>query len=273
MKDELQLNLSNENSLIAVGKALSSSKRLQLLEILGKEALNINEIAERLKIPASSAAMHARVLEEAGFIATELMPGVRGSMKICRRTVEGLRVALEKPVKEGGNIQTVSMPIGNFVDYHVEPTCGIVAKEGHIDEEDEPRCFYNPRRTTAQLIWFGKGYVEYRFPNVGLDEGKLEKLELSAELCSETADYDMDCPSDITVWINGIEAGTWACPSDFGGRRGKQNPDWWPDKNTQFGSLKTWIVRGQSWMRKSLRMRRFQTIVFPNCRTFRCVLA
>ena len=62
------------------------------------------------------------------------------------------------------------------------------------------------------------------------------------ELCSETHEYDLNCKSDITVWINGVEAGTWECPSDFGGRRGKRNPTWWPDKNTQYGKLKTWRI-------------------------------
>ena len=70
----------------------------------------------------------------------------------------------------------------------------------------------------------------------------LKALDFSAELCSETADYNLDCPSDITLWINGMEAGTWAGPSDFGGRRGKLNPDWWEDKNTQYGNLKTWHI-------------------------------
>ena len=67
-------------------------------------------------------------------------------------------------------------------------------------------------------------------------------MEISAELCSETADYDLDCPSDITLWVNGVDAGTWACPSDFGGRRGKLNPDWWEDKNSQYGNLKKWVM-------------------------------
>lgn len=62
------------------------------------------------------------------------------------------------------------------------------------------------------------------------------------ELCSEDHEYNLDFPSDITVWVNGVEAGTWTCPSDFGGRRGTRNPEWWPDKNTQYGLLKTWIL-------------------------------
>lgn len=243
MNGKICMNLGDKG-LPAVGKALSSKTRLELLELLGWEPLSINEIAERLEIPASSAAMHVRALEEAGLIRTELKPGIRGSMKVCMKAADSLEIELAMPDAQKHQVQIVSMPIGNFVDYEAHPTCGIVGNDGHIDEEDEPRCFYNPKRVFAQLIWMGRGYLEYRFPNVGVREEELKKVELSMELCSETADYDMDCASDITVWINGIDAGTWCCPSDFGGRRGKLNPDWWPDKNTQYGMLKTWGIGG-----------------------------
>ena len=132
------------------------------------------------------------------------------------------------------------MPVGNYVDYKITPTCGMVNEEGYIDGEDEPRCFYDPKRTTAKLIWFSSGYLEYRFPNAALQEQPARVLEFSAELCSEAPDYNLDYPSDITLWINGKEAGTWHCPSDFGGRRGKLNPDWWEDTKSQYGNLKTW---------------------------------
>lgn len=245
MKDAVSLDLKNGRKIVTTCKALSSEKRMEILELLESGPLNINEIAERMAMPPSSAAMHVKVLEDAELISTELMPGVRGSMKVCKKIVNQVHIILEKQEKKKDRVELVSMPIGNFVDYDVSPTCGIVGKYGHIDDEDEPRCFYNPERTQAQLLWFGKGYLEYRFPNVGVDEGALKRVEISAELCSETADYDLNCPSDITLWVNGLEAGTYSCPSDFGGRRGKLNPDWWPDKNTQFGILKTWVIDGE----------------------------
>lgn len=204
--------------------------------------MNVNEIAEQLKIPSSSAAVHVRILEEAGLLDTELRPGIRGSRKICSFRGGQVCIDLDDPSEEE-QAEIISMPIGNYVDYHVEPTCGIVGPEGLIDEEDEPRCFYNPGRIEAQLLWFGNGYVEYRFPNASLQNHTLRRMELSAELCSETAKYNMDCPSDITLWINGLEAGTWHCPSDFGGRRGKFSPQWWPVTKTQYGCLKTWSIR------------------------------
>ena len=76
------LKLENEKELMALGKALSSESRIQILELLQKGPLCVNEIAEILGIPASSAALNIRVLEEADLIRTELKPGVRGSMTV-----------------------------------------------------------------------------------------------------------------------------------------------------------------------------------------------
>lgn len=239
----IHLNLYKEKELTRIGKALSSPERLKILRLLETKILNVNEIAEQLQIPASTTALHVKVLEEAGLIYTELLPGVRGSKKLCQKKVNHLSIELS--CEKESHEEIFSMPIGNFVDYKVEPTCGIVSETGHIDEEDEPRCFYNPNRIGAKLIWFGKGYVEYRFPNHSIQNNEVESVEISAELCSETADYDMDCPSDITLFVNDLEVGTWNCPSDFGGRRGKLNPDWWPSKNTQYGKLKKWEINKQ----------------------------
>lgn len=238
-----QLDLNREKELTLIGKALSSPIRIQILRLLEERALNVNEIAEELKIPPSTSALHVKVLEEAELIFTELLPGVRGSKKLCHKKLDELDIKMS--FKREETEEVFSMPIGNFVDYKVEPTCGIVNEKGHIDKEDEPRCFYHPNRTTAKLIWFGKGYVEYRFPNHTLQNNRIKSIEISAELCSETADYNLDCPSDITLFVNGLEAGTWNCPSDFGGRRGRLNPDWWPDKNTQYGKLKKWKINSQ----------------------------
>lgn len=237
---ERTYKLDDTEHLVALGKALSVETRLDILRLLSDKDKNVNEIAECLKIPASSAASHVKVLEAAGLIKTTLHPGVHGSMKVCSKVLDFAGVDLT--TRFGGEIRTevIQMPIGNYVDYSVEPTCGIVSEKGPIGEEDEPRCFYHPERTQAKLLWFGKGYVEYRFPNHQFAGGDVTKVELSFEVCSEDHEYNLDCPSDITVWMNGYDAGTFTCPSDFGGRRGKLNPEWWPDKNTQYGLLKTW---------------------------------
>ena len=242
MERGIMLSVDNVDVLVSVAKALASDVRVDIIKLLGSYNLNVNEIAERLNIPASTAALNVRILEEAGLITTELQPGVRGSMKLCHKLVDAIGISLKSEVLEEERTEIISMPIGNFVDYKVLPTCGIVSERGPIDEEDEPRCFYNPARTQAKLLWLGKGYLEYRFPNTVLKTHEAKKIEISAEICSEDHEYNLDFPSDITMWVNGIDAGTWTCPSDFGGRRGKFNPSWWPDKNTQFGVLKKWVL-------------------------------
>lgn len=245
MKQIIRMNLDDTEQLALVAKALSAEVRIEILKLLCRGNLNVNEIAERLSIPASTAATHVKLLEEAGLIKTSLQRGIRGSMKLCTKVLAELEVKLQTTEDESSHCEVINMPIGNFVDYKVEPTCGIVSEKAPIDEEDEPRCFYNPNRIHAQLLWFGKGYVEYRFPNNMLKKNKERRVSISMELCSEDHDYNLECRSDITVWINGIDAGTWSCPSDFGGRRGKLNPDWWPDKNTQYGMLKSWTLTEQ----------------------------
>jgi len=62
------------------------------------------------------------------------------------------------------------------------------------------------------------------------------------EICSEAPNYDHDHPSDISVWINGVELGSWTCPGDFGAKRGILNPPWWIDHMTQYGILKIWSL-------------------------------
>ncbi len=242
MIQTIKMNLDDIGHLANVAKALASETRIEILRLLRYQDLNVNEIAEYLNIPASSSAAHVKVLEEAGMIKTSLQPGIRGSMKLCRIVLDHIYVEMNTTKNLEQDEEIIKMPIGSFVDYRIEPTCGMASAKGPIGAEDDPRCFYLPERTEAQLIWIGNGYIEYRFPTNFLPGKQLHRMELSMELCSEDHEYNLDYPSDITLWVNGIEVGTWNSPSDFGGRRGKLNPDWWPDKNTQFGMLKTWAI-------------------------------
>lgn len=245
MKQTIKINLDNTVQLANISKALSSETRIEMLTQLRYKDLNVNEIAEILHIPASSSAAHVKVLEEAGLIKTTLLPGIRGSMKVCHIILDHIDIGLNTTKMLNQDEEIIRMPIGNYVDYRVKPTCGIVSSRGPIGPEDEPRCYFLPERVDAQLIWLGDGYIEYRFPTNSIADKDILSLEISMELCSEDHEYNMNYPSDITLWVNTLEAGTWTCPSDFGDRRGKLNPEWWPDKNTQYGKLMTWKITNQ----------------------------
>jgi predicted transcriptional regulator len=246
MLKEIILDYSDKESMLKVVRALANASRINTLELLTTNSLNVIEIAERLSIPISTAALNVKILEEAGLIFTELQPGIRGSMKLCSRYCDMIHIELyPHQKKEGQNIQICGMPVGYYTDCEIQPTCGMAGKTGSIGIDDDPASFYLPQHNEAQILWFYKGYVEYRFPNKFQNPDEAVELSVSFEACSEAPFYRNDWPSDISVWMNGVLIGTWTSPGDFGGRRGRQNPPWWPDTLNQFGILKTWKVARQ----------------------------
>jgi predicted transcriptional regulator len=233
---------ADQKRAVAVFKALASEPRLRVLELTTENIYNVSEIAEQLGLPFSTANMHVNVLEEAGLLLTEQRPARRGAQKVCARAFNTIiaQHSAERP-REESTIE-ISMPVGGFSDFVVTPTCGMADENGIIALVDDPTSFFEPQRSSAQLLWFHEGYVEYRFPN-RLPPGALpENLSLSFEACSEAPLHHPEWPSDITVWINGVELGTWTSPGDFGGRRGHLTPEWWERHNSQYGLLKIWQV-------------------------------
>lgn len=232
-----ELSADDPATLCRVAKALSSPVRIDIVKLLYTKSYNVNEISEKLSIPASSAGLHIRSLEEAGLIHTEQQPGERGSAKICSRKVDLVTVRLYSIDNAPNRLKTVCMPVGAFTDCEVHPTCGLGTVDQLIGSEDKNESFYLPERINAQIVWSSAGYVEYRFPNPVPAGGTAKKLTLSMEICSEAPNYREDWKSDITIWINGQDCGTWTCPGDFGARRGRLTPDWIVEGSTQYGLL------------------------------------
>lgn len=244
---DIVLNLSNplhHEQLTRIGKVLSSPIRLQILNLLANKALSVQEIAKFMDIPVSSAAMHINCLIDAKLIVTEIQPGLRGSMRVCIASVQSIHLdtAAQSNITE---LQTITseMSIGNYYSCQIEPTCGLADSQGALDTYDTPVSFYSPKRQQAQLLWFHKGFIEYRFPNLLNPLLELKELSFSLELCSEAPGYAEDWPSDITFSIAGKEIGVYRSPSDFGARRGWLTPTSWQTGRTQYGLLKTISVR------------------------------
>ncbi|MED5019176.1 winged helix-turn-helix transcriptional regulator [Paenibacillus chibensis] len=241
----LELSMARPEELVKVTHALSTELRLSMMKLLNTRRMNVAELAEALGIPVSTAASNVKVLEQAKLIETELLPASRGAMKVCRRTYDDIKIRMNAPELHGSDLNRcyeIEMPIGSFIACEVAPTCGMVSEEGPMIAEDSPAGFFHPNRLQAQLIWLRKGYLEYRYPLELPPDAQIQSIQFSMEICSEAPNYDPDWPSDITLWINGVEIGTWTSPGDFGGRRGKLNPSWWSDSGTQFGLLKTWCI-------------------------------
>jgi predicted transcriptional regulator len=240
----MRLSISDSQRLCNVSKALSNPVRLQIMQLLGKRAMqSVNEMAECLDLPVSTVALAIRTLEDAGLIFTENMPGIHGTLKLSTRKVDSLSIDLLPYEEHTGSVLVMRMPVGCYSKVgNILPTCGLAGANNTIGEDDNPRTFYHSDRFSAQLLWFRQGFVEYLFTVININEIDINWLELSFEACSEAPMYRDPWKSDITVSINGRLLGTWTSPCDCGEHRGRLNPAWWSDLSTQHGFLKTWRV-------------------------------
>ena len=135
------------------------------------------------------------------------------------------------------------MPLGLYSSCEVSAPCGLCSSEGVIGLLDVPDFFLDPGRVQAALVWFGRGYVEYKFPNnAKILNSAVDWVEFSMELSSEVPGTNPNWPSDITVWVNNTAVGTWTSPGDFGDKRGVFTPDSWKLEGSQYGKLKTWRI-------------------------------
>jgi predicted transcriptional regulator len=238
----LTIDYGNSDKILG---ALVSTSRRRIVQLLASRTLNINQIAAELGLPQSTVATNVKILEDAGLIEVTLCAAAKGgSQKNCTLAYDNLAVKLNPLTKKlDENVIETQMPIGLYSDFSVNPSCGMCSKDKIIGFLDVPKSFYNPERASAELLWFAKGFIEYKFPNNLPPNRKVKSLELCVELCSEAPGFNENWPSDITVWVNGREIGTWTSPGDFGGIRGKLTPAWWRLNATQFGLLKHWIVK------------------------------
>lgn len=235
--------LLNIDEAIDIIQALNSPLRRKMLSLLNNRQLNINQIAAELSIPQSTCAVNIQILEKSKLIRSESVPATKGAQKICTADLEEIVILLKQEnASVNDKIIETEMPIGLYTDFNVSPPCGLVSAEKIIGYYDQISSFMNPQRAAASLIWFSKGYLTYRFPKNFSSSKKIDNISVTLEICSEFPGYKNDWPSDITLWINDIEIGTWTSPGDMGGQFGRFTPRWWDLKNTQYGFLKTWKV-------------------------------
>lgn len=238
----LTLHAANSHATL---KGISSPTRLDILRLLhGKGPMNVNEISAALSLPQSTVAISVQALEEAELIDTKTVKAKKGHQKICSARYDEIVIRFDDPgeLPRDETIE-VSMPIGLYTSCDVRAPCGLCSSDGVIGLLDVPNFFLDPNRMQAGLLWFGRGYVEYKFPNNAkiLNEA-VSAVEFSMELSSEVPGTNADWPSDITLWVNNVLAGTWTSPGDYGDKRGVYTPRWWKLEGSQYGKLKTWTI-------------------------------
>lgn len=224
---------------IPLYEALASEVRWRIMSLIADNEMNVKEIAAKLELSPSIVTMHIRKLEQAGLTGSRRVRLNGGTHKMCflkRKNVEiELPTASRTPqIRE----QTIS--IGHYTAFEIHPTCGLGTHEKEIGIWDDPRYFLDPERVHAAILWFGRGYVEYKTPNYLLPDQTSESIEISMEIASEAPGLRDHWPSDIQFTFNGISLGTWTSPADFGrAARGRYTPEWWHRNVNQYGLLKT----------------------------------
>ncbi|EOL48819.1 ArsR family transcriptional regulator [Enterococcus phoeniculicola] len=229
----MQLEINSEA--LPVYEALASNVRINIIQLLAKNKMNIKELAAELGLSSAIVTMHIKKLEEAKLIKTEKV----GQQKISSLRVDKIEVNFPEKIFNAFDTRESTIPVGHYTNYSVEPTCGLATLNDFIGPVDEPKYFMDPSRMDARILWFTKGFVEYQSPNFLSSTEKLEMLEISMEISSEFPFSNDNWPSDITFTLNGVELGTWTSPGDFADIRGKYTPDWYPDNLNQYGILKT----------------------------------
>lgn len=242
----LQLSIQDPHAVAKICHALSTELRLHILQLLEHGTMSCLEISKKLGYPLSTISANVKILEEAGLIMTELQPAKNGSKKLCSLVYLDLAIQLTTGVvvPQDSRRYEIQVPIGNYMDFQVTPSCGYTGEEIPNVRFDDPNSFLSPDRLKAQLLWFRKGYVEYRIPleEAGLFQGKIKQLSFELEICSEAPGFNQKWKSDITLWVNGVEIGTWVSPADFGDRKGAYTPEFWGLGGTQYGQLTCWKV-------------------------------
>jgi len=188
--------------------------------------------------------VNVQILEKAKLIHVEQVAASKGSQKVCSVKWEEVVLPLNDVATPGDDrIVLVDMPVGLYTDHRASAPCGMVNEHAIIGFFDQTETFLNPKRAGAGLIWVSKGYLEYRFPkSTAVTPERIASLSVTFEVCSEFPGFNNNWPSDITVWFNGREVGTWTSPGDMRGEYGRLTPRWWDLMNSQYGFLKTWLV-------------------------------
>ena len=239
MERDFRLQIDEEDKIADVIYALNAQPRRNIMSLLRSSSYSVVELSRLLKLPISTVSFHLNILRKADLVSIVVKKNTRGNAKIVSRKVDSILLDLisnKQNVKSQHFAQEI--PLGSFTDAHVEAGCGMASEESIIIADDLPGAFFSPERYKAQIIWFSKGYLEYKVPNYMIKDKKLNSITFSMELCSEAPNYRNDWESDITFWINGIEVATYVSPGDFGDRRGRLNPTWWSDFSTQYGIIK-----------------------------------
>ena len=158
--------LKDIDSGLPLFKALGSDIRISILNLLLDEGpMNMNVLAGRVNITNGALTSHIKKLEDCGLVKITSEGDGHGNQKVCSAHIGQILFSLtQEPVIQNESI--AELKVGQYSDFSIYPTCGISTPASLIGDVDDPRFFVHQQHFDADILWLGKGYVEYILPNV-----------------------------------------------------------------------------------------------------------
>ncbi len=236
------IHIKNLQEGLPIFKSLDSEIRLEILNLLYKNyEMKMDDIAKAVNLSNGAVTAHMRKLVDCGLVNIKLVTGKRGSQKMCRLNEDKILIDLI-PEKQKELSHDIELDAGQYSNYLVHPTCGLSTIESMIGDIDDPKYFSYPERFKANILWFARGFVEYKIPNLLRANEEPIELQISLEISSEAPGSVEHYPSDIHFTINDKLLGYWTSPGEFFDRTGHITPRWWFQNFGQYGRLKMLVL-------------------------------
>ncbi|MGM9902418.1 MAG: ArsR/SmtB family transcription factor [Enterococcus sp.] len=223
---------------LPVYEALASETRLNILQYIGSGKKSISEIAQKLQISSAMTTRHVQQMEDAGLLDFERGVGANRNKKMVFLKIDDIHICFPEKIYPAYKLYSTDLSIGHFTDFFAEPTCGLATTQEIVGKIDDPKYFLDSNRVNAALMWFSRGFVEYKIPNLLQTQEEPELLEISLELASEFPVSNNNWPSDISIFVNDVKVAVYTVPGNFSDTRGRLTPPWWNDRFSQYGLLK-----------------------------------
>lgn len=199
-------------------ECLSAPARLEILKLaIEGKAESLDKLAKTLHLTNGAITQHVKKLCDAGLINLVEEPGKRGSIKKCIPAVNRIIIDVAADASDG-NTHFFDIPVGGFSSAAVKPYCGLATADGWIGERDDPRYFTYPERTSAVLIYFNSGRLNWTLP--APDKKKPQSVSVSFEISSKPYGYGRKRESAVNFFLNDEKLGEHTVDGEFTDRKG-----------------------------------------------------
>lgn len=131
----MDLDISKDS--LAVFAALDSDVRIRIIQLLSKKT---TKRFRDFKCPGAQqpiTLMHLNKLEKAHIIRTVK----KGKQRISVLKIDTINISFPQQLYTTYENWKVELPVGQYTNFHVAPTCGLAGPKGFIGKVDNPSYF------------------------------------------------------------------------------------------------------------------------------------